>query len=110
MQNTRLDRLFNVINERLTLWLRNPWRRISLLIISILFGNFLATVISTIAGQEGYLDVTYAIICLLITEFLSWLAYRSYSRLSPSFLRDCLNGFKIGLTYGLFLEAFKLGS
>jgi hypothetical protein len=110
MQNTRLERLFNVINQRLQVWLRNPWRRISLLIISLLFGNFLATVISTVAGQEGYLDVTYAIICLLITEFLNWLAYRSYSGSSRSFWIDVLNGFKVGLTYGLFLEAFKLGS
>ncbi|NEP41365.1 MAG: DUF565 domain-containing protein [Okeania sp. SIO2H7] len=110
MQNTRLDRLFNVINQRLQLWLRNPWRRISLLIISLLFGNFLATVISTIAGQAGYLDVTYAVICLLITEFLNWLAYRSYSGTSRPFGIDFLNGFKIGFTYGLFLEAFKLGS
>lgn len=110
MQNTRLDRLFNVINQRFKLWLRNPWRRISLLTISLLFGNFLANVISTVAGQEGYLDITYALISLLITEFLNWLAYHRYPALEPSFLIVFLNGFKIGLTYGLFLEAFKLGS
>lgn len=110
MQSTRLNRLFNVINERFKQWLRNPWRRISLLIISLLFGNFLATVISTIAGQEGYLDVTYALICLVIAEFLSWLAYGSYRQIARTFWIDFLTGLKVGMTYGLFLEAFKLGS
>ncbi len=110
MQSTRLNRLLNVITERFRQWLFNPWRRISLLVISLLFGNFLATAVSTIAGQEGYLDVLYALISLFITEILNWLVYRSRVKIAPSLGLDVLNGFKIGFTYGLFLEAFKLGS
>ncbi|MGB3514177.1 MAG: DUF565 domain-containing protein [Microcoleaceae cyanobacterium] len=110
MQSTRLNRLFNVVIERFKQWLLNPWRRISLLVISLLFGNFVATAVSTIAGQEGYLDVMYALICLLITEILNWFAYGVKGKKIRSFGIDILNGFKIGFTYGLFLEAFKLGS
>jgi len=110
MQSTRLNRLLNVILERFKQWLLNPWRRISLLIISLLFGNFAATAVSTIAGQEGYLDVLYALICLLITEILNWLVYGSRGKIKRSLGIDILNGFKIGFIYGLFLEAFKLGS
>ncbi|MEM1170203.1 MAG: DUF565 domain-containing protein [Cyanobacteria bacterium P01_H01_bin.35] len=110
MQSTRINRLLNVIFERFKQWLLNPWRRISLLIISLLFGNFAATAVSTIAGQEGYLDVLYALICLLITEILNWLVYGSKGKIARSLGIDILNGFKIGFTYGLFLEAFKLGS
>ncbi|MEB3339974.1 DUF565 domain-containing protein [Okeania sp.] len=110
MQSTRLNRLLNVILERFKQWLLNPWRRISLLIISLLFGNFAASAVSTIAGQEGYLDVLYTLICLLITEILNWLVYGSRGKIPRSLGIDILNGFKIGFTYGLFLEAFKLGS
>ncbi|MDJ0556326.1 MAG: DUF565 domain-containing protein [Microcoleaceae cyanobacterium MO_207.B10] len=110
MQSTRLNRLLNVVIERFKQWLRNPWRRISLLVISLLFGNFVATAVSTIAGQEGYLDVIYALICLLITEILNWFAYGSRGKIERTLGIDILNGFKIGFTYGLFLEAFKLGS
>ncbi|NEP39143.1 MAG: DUF565 domain-containing protein [Okeania sp. SIO2G4] len=110
MQSTRINRLFNVISERFRQWFSNPWRRISLLVISLLFGNFAGTAVSTIAGQEGYLDVIYALICLLITELLNWFTYGIKGKIARSLGIDILNGFKIGFTYGLFLEAFKLGS
>lgn len=110
MQSTRLNRLLNVIFERLKLWLLNPWRRISLLIIALLFGNFMANAVSSITGQQGDLDVLCSLISLLIVEIFNWLAYGSRNKITRSLGIDILNLFKIGFTYGLFLEAFKLGS
>ena len=110
MQSTRLNRLFNVILKRLEQWLVNPWRRISILIISLLFGNFAASAVSTIAGQEGYLDVLYTLACLFITEALNWLVYGRRGKIARFLIIDILNSLKIGFIYGLFLEAFKLGS
>lgn len=126
MQNTRLTNLTNSLFGQFNQWLQNPWRRLSLVIISLLFGNFLATVLSTVAGQTADLDVLVSMILLLFTEFTSWLVYRRSAvretqrdRLSarsdqaaivrPLFL-EMLNGIKLGLIYGLFVEAFKLGS
>jgi ABC-type thiamin/hydroxymethylpyrimidine transport system permease subunit len=124
MQNTRLNTLVEVSLQRLTAWLRNPWRRISMLIISLLFGNFLASAVSTIAGQRAEPDILAAAIVVGVAEVISWLTYanrpRSLKANQPganqpganqrSFLTEALNGVKLGLLYGLFVQAFTLGS
>lgn len=108
MQNTRLTRLFDVLLARLTTWARNPWRRTSLTIIGFLFGYFLGNVISTSAGQKAFLDMTVALLILLVTEAINWLVY-SRSRQSSLF-SDSLSATKVGLVYSLFVDALKLGS
>lgn len=117
MQNTRINSLFNVGLTIFYRWFRNPWRRISLLLISLLFGNFLATALATIAGQAADWDVVAAMILAVAVEIASWLFYGRVGRQVSdpvlgrrTLLFDMLNGIKVGLTYGLFLEAFKLGS
>lgn len=110
MQNTRLNRLVNVINAQVGRLLMNPWRRISLLIISLLFGIFLALAISTITGQKARLDVTVALVISILVEGINWLAYSSAPRLRQCFWVENLNAIKIGLSYGLFLLASMLGS
>jgi hypothetical protein len=118
MQNTRLSTFVDNALGRFSQSLQNPWRRLSLLLITVLTGNFLASTISTVAGQKAELDVLAAFLLVLLTELISWIVYRS-DRSRPlaqerpaarSLLLDTVNGLKLGLTYGLFLEAFKLGS
>ncbi|WP_445240314.1 DUF565 domain-containing protein [Microcoleus vaginatus] len=75
MQNTRINRLIDVLGDRFRGWLSNPWRRISLLIISLLFGTFLGTAISTIAGQSADWDIIAAGLLVLLTELVNWLVY-----------------------------------
>jgi hypothetical protein len=112
MQNTRLNTLVDASLQRVRQSLRNPWRRLSFLIISVLLGNFLATTVSTIAGQQADLDVFVAALLAGLTEFSSWLFYRRRADLlgERSIFLEGLNGLKLGLTYGLFVEALKLGS
>jgi len=110
MQNTRINRLIDVLGERFRGWLSNPWRRISLLLISLLFGTFLGTAISTIAGQSADWDIIAAGLLVLLTEFVSWLVYGGPRSVARSFWVDMLNALKVGVTYNLFVEAFKLGS
>ncbi|MDX2212995.1 MAG: DUF565 domain-containing protein [Oculatellaceae cyanobacterium bins.114] len=116
MQNTRLNRIVDAVLERSFGWLRNPWRRISLVSISVLFGNFLATAIATVTGQNADWDVSVAAVLVGLTEISSWLVYRTRqpsradTNPSPGILLDILNGTKIGLIYGFFVEAFKIGS
>lgn len=108
MQNTRLNRLFDVLLDRFQRWAGNPWRRTSLILIGFLFGFFLGNALSTIAGQKALLDMTVSLLLLLLTEFVNWLVY---ARLRQSSLfSDTLSSIKIGLVYSLFVEAFKLGS
>lgn len=115
MQNTRLNRIVDVVLERSLNGLQNPWRRLSLVLISVLFGNFLATAIATISGQNADWDVVVAAVLVVLTEVVSWLVYRnSRSRQQPEpqprLVLEILNGVKIGLIYGFFIEAFKIGS
>ncbi|MCU0525580.1 MAG: DUF565 domain-containing protein [Elainella sp. Prado103] len=115
MQNTRLSRLVDRSLSRFGTFLRNPWRRLSVLIISLLVGNFFATLTSTVAGQNADLDVVVSMVLVLIAEVISWVVYRSDRRRLDPFVQrvlllEMLNGFKLGTMYGLFVEAFKLGS
>jgi hypothetical protein len=116
MQNTRLNNLVNVILGRLGEWFTNPWRRISLMLISLLLGIFLGTAIPTTTGQAASWDAIAAAILISVTEAISRLVYgRSRQQLqAPAFrfslLAEAINALKIGLSYSLFLEAFKLGS
>ncbi|MEH1802355.1 MAG: DUF565 domain-containing protein [Nostoc sp.] len=110
MQNTRLNNLFDAISTRLGQWFLNPWRRLSLLIISFLFGFFLGNAVSTTAGQQAQLDIVVAGFLVLLTEITSRIFYSRSFLSRRSLLIDSLNLLKVGFTYSLFLEAFKLGS
>lgn len=111
MQNTRLNKLVDVISSQLGGWFRNPWRRISLLAISLLFGIFLGTAIPTTAGQAADWDILGAGLLVVFTEFVSRIFYGTFRQQASSpLLAEMLNALKIGLTYSLFIEAFKLGS
>ncbi len=108
MQNTRLNNLLDTLAQRSGQWLTNPWRRLSLVIISFLFGFFLGTAVSTTAGQKAELDIVIAGFLVTITEVVSRLFYSR--RISISFWLESLNILKVGFIYSLFIEAFKLGS
>jgi hypothetical protein len=115
MQRTRLNSLVAVTGDRLELLFSNPWRRISLSLISILLGFFMGSAIATTAGQNAVWDISAAALLFLATELINLLVYRPRSQKDTlqrrrSLYLDVLNLFKIGLIYNLFLEAFKLGS
>ncbi len=108
MQRTRLNTLVELASFQLEQFFGNPWRRISVLLISLLLGFFAGQALSTTGGQQAQWDVVMAAFVLLFTESVSFLVYRFY-RQRALFLQT-LNLFKAGVIYGLFLEAFKLGS
>ncbi|RZM76042.1 DUF565 domain-containing protein [Leptolyngbya iicbica] len=113
MQRTRLSTLVSSASNQFGRWVFNPWRRLSLVIIGLLFGNFFGIAISSIAGQAAKLDVVVSAILLGLVELISWLVYRRPSRppvQRTSLTLEVMNALKIGLTYSLFVEAFKLGS
>ncbi|MBE9044731.1 DUF565 domain-containing protein [Pleurocapsales cyanobacterium LEGE 10410] len=117
MQRTRLNSLADNTGARLEILFSNPWRRIALSLISILLGFFMGSAIVTTAGQDAVWDVPAAIVLLTCTELASKFVYSRRNRQSATSLPvrrslylDVFNLFKIGLTYSLFLEAFKLGS
>ena len=110
MQNTRLNTLIAGVSQQINQELRNPWRRISILVVALLFGIYLGVSFSAIAGQMAYLDVYVAALTVLFTELVSWLFYGGRWQLRRSIWGEALNALKLGLLYGLCLIAFMLGS
>lgn len=118
MQNTRLTTLIQGITGRLTQWLNNPWRRVSVILLGLFLGFFLGSVVSTTTGQGAVWDISSAAASVVVVELISRYAY-SYNRdrgpwwqflPSKDLGLDTLNACKLGYVYGLFLDAFKLGS
>lgn len=118
MQNTRLNTLFDRLLAQFELWVQNPWRRTSLLLLSLLLGNFLATAISTIAGQLAEWDIVIALFFTLFAESISWLTYKTQRTrfavdqvpVRRNIFIELLNAIKLGVIYGLSVEALKIGS
>jgi Protein of unknown function (DUF565) len=114
MQNTRLNTLIDTLSDRVVGLFNNPWRRVALLAICLLFGFFLGgSGVTSTVGQLAYWDVPAAASVTILTELVSIYVYRrSSSQLSSrgKFFTDVLNATKIGILYGLCLEAFKLNT
>ena len=112
MQRTRLNTLIERTGTELTQFFSNPWRRLSLILLALLFGFFMGAAISTTAGQDAQWDVVGAALLLLFTELTSRFVYaKKVSNSKPrSLWMEVLNCFKVGITYSLFLEGFKVGS
>jgi LPS O-antigen subunit length determinant protein (WzzB/FepE family) len=109
MQDTRFNNLISGTSDRLSAWLQNPWRRWSVILISLLLGFYLGTAVSTVAGQRATLDIVIAAVLVAMVEGVSFLTYRQGLG-GRSFPLSVTNALKIGLTYSLFVDAFKLGS
>ncbi|NEO25779.1 MAG: DUF565 domain-containing protein [Kamptonema sp. SIO4C4] len=116
MQNTRLTNLTNLAGDRISQLVNNPWRRFSILLLGLFGGFFGGSAISSTTGQLAILDVPAAAIVLLVTELINRLVYsqkrivRGGIAARRTFIWDVLNALKIGVVFGLFLEAFKLNS
>ncbi len=110
MQNTRLNNLVDGTIAQGVQFFSNPWRKFSLLVITFLLGNFLGTALPTTAGQTQRWDILAAAALVVFTELVSLITYRSRRTTDRHLLTEILNTLKIGLVYGLFVEAFKLGS
>ncbi|NJK40417.1 MAG: DUF565 domain-containing protein [Acaryochloridaceae cyanobacterium SU_2_1] len=110
MQNTRLNTLFTDLGQLISVELRNPWRRLSVLAIALLFGIYVGISFASVAGQRAYLDVVVAAFAVTFSEIVSWIHYRNRGNVRKTLWGEALNFFKMGLTYGLFVIAFMLGS
>eukprot|EP00262_Sarcandra_glabra_P019312 TRINITY_DN724_c0_g2_i3.p1 TRINITY_DN724_c0_g2~~TRINITY_DN724_c0_g2_i3.p1 ORF type:complete len:155 (+),score=9.89 TRINITY_DN724_c0_g2_i3:259-723(+) len=88
-------------------YFRSPSRRALFGGISLLGGFYVAQTISLSFGALGVNDVIAAVICVLLTEYVTRFYY---TRPKVTFPIALLNNFKMGFTYGLFIDAFKLAS
>lgn len=111
--STRLGRLIAVRRRELLQRWNTVRRNFPTKIFLLLLGFFSANALATILGQTGDWDVIAAGILVAIIEGIGHLMY---NRL-PAFLGDrgkqtieLVNYWKIGFTFALFVDAFKVGS
>ncbi|XVF12407.1 hypothetical protein REPUB_Repub08aG0115500 [Reevesia pubescens] len=103
----RLVDIIRLVPEISRNYFRSPSRRALFGGISLLGGFYVAQTISLSFGALGVNDVIAAVLCVLLTEYVTRFYY---SRPKVTFPLALLNNFKMGFTYGLFIDAFKLAS
>lgn len=103
----RLVDIIRIVPDISRNYFRSPSRRALFGGISLLGGFYVAQTISLSFGALGVNDVIAAVLCVLITEYVTRFYY---SRPKVTFPLALLNNFKMGFTYGLFIDAFKLAS
>ena len=100
-----MDSFLSVINP----FLSDSWSKRSILILSLLSGFYFINSLISFLLDKSINTIFLAISILLLME----LSIRSllFSKTSKiSLILQAFNNFRIGSTYALILEAFKLGS
>ena len=106
MQKTKfrefIDSLIFIINPIIS----DSWSKRSLLLLSLLFGFYFTNSFLSFLLDKSVNTIFLAIIILLIME----LVIRSYLIPKLTIPVMIMNNIRIGSTYALILEAYKLGS
>ena len=106
MQKTKfrefVDSLILIINPIIS----DSWSKRSLLLLSLLFGFYFTNSFLSFLLDKSVNTIFLAIIILLIME----LVIRSYLIPKLTIPVMIINNIRIGSTYALILEAYKLGS
>ena len=106
MQKTKfrefIDSLIFIINPIIS----DSWSKRSLLLLSLLFGFYFTNSFLSFLLDKSVNTIFLAIVILLIME----LVIRSYLIPKLTIPVMIINNIRIGSTYALILEAYKLGS
>ena len=109
MQKTNFRKFINSIDNFINPIIVNSWQKRSILLISLLLGFYLTNSFLSFLLDKSFNTILLAIILVLIMELLIRTTLLSkFSKFSIIIMS--LNNLRIGSTYALILEAFKLGS
>ena len=108
MQKTNFSRITFQLNNLLFGFLRDTWKSKSIGLISVLTGYFLFANFVTKFISEGKNELIMVPIIILIIEFIIRIRPSQKSKFFN--LWSLLDKIRIGSTYAVILEAFKLGS
>ena len=108
MQNTNFSRILDQSSNIIFGFLSSTWRSKSISIISILSGYFLFANFGTKFIKEGKIELLMVPIIILLSEFIIRVKPSSKSKFFYFWI--IFDKFRIGATYAVILEAFKIGS
>ena len=108
MQKTNFSRITNQLNNLFFGFLSDTWRAKSIGLISVLTGYFLFANFLTKFISEGKNELIMVPIIIVFIEIIVRIKPSSRSKLFK--LWSIIDKVRIGATYAIILEAFKLGS
>lgn len=89
-------------------YLNPEFKYIKFKITCLLFGFFISNILSTISAQTGDWSIIAASIIIAYNEIISKIVYKYKGQ--QLMILVAINNTKIGIIYGLLVDAFKLGS
>ena len=108
MQKTRFSNLSKKFTDLLFGFLNLSWKDKSINLISFLIGYFLFANFITKFISEGKNELIMVPIIILVIELI--IRSRPKTKSSIFYIWSVIDKLRIGATYALILEAFKLGS
>ena len=108
MQKTKFSKINDQFNNLLFGFLSSSWKSKSINIISVLTGYFLFANFATKFISEGKNELIMVPIIILVVELVIRIRPSSDSSFYNLWL--IVDKIRIGATYAVILEAFKLGS
>ena len=108
MQKTKFSRINEQFNNLLFGFLSSSWKSKSINIISVLTGYFLFANFVTKFISEGKNELIMVPIIIIIIEII--IRIKPSPKSSLFYVWSIIDKFRIGASYAIILEAFKLGS
>ena len=108
MQKTNFSRIIDYSNELLIGFISSSWRSKSINLVSVLIGYFLFANFLTKFISEGKKELIMVPIIIVIAEII--VRIRPSQKSNIFNLWSVFDKLRIGSTYAIILEAFKLGS
>ena len=109
MQKTKFRKFIEKLLLIIKPLLYDSWSKRSILLLSLLSGYYFTNSLISFLLDKSVNTIFLAIIILLIMEILIRTSFIS-NQSKLNIIIITLNNFRIGSTYALILEAFKLGS
>ncbi len=106
MQKTKFTNFVDSLARFIDSTITDSWSKRSVILLSLLFGFYFTNSLISFLLDKSINTILLAILILLIME----ISIRSSLISKFSLIVMSINSFRIGSTYALILEAFKLGS
>ena len=109
MQKTKFRRFLDKLNKIINSIVTDSWSKRSALLISLLLGFYFTNSFLSFLLDKSVNTILIAILILITMELLIRLTLIT-NFFKTSLIMISVNNFRIGSTYALILEAYKLGS
>ncbi len=109
-QKTTINKIVSSLAKNLSLSFSGPWRTKVIGIISLLLGYYLSSsYISYLLNTDSNRLLVLIIVIFMIESIIRFRS-KFFLKENYPFYWTCIDNFRIGTTYAIVLEAFKLGS